>query len=98
VLYGRPSTSRKHKRGLPPGGERWATYAVEAEELAGSRGPYTANVKLIAGMVPINLLTVIQIVGFDFDMSPRDVGKAVFEGYQTLWERDIPLATSQGSD
>jgi hypothetical protein len=58
----------------------------------------TANVKIIAGMVPINLLTVIQVVGFDFEMSPRQVGQAVFEGYQTLWERDVPLEIGEGND
>jgi hypothetical protein len=91
ILSGRPSRSRKHKRGLPPLGTRWAEYAVSRGELAASRGPYRANVKLVAGMIPINLLTVIQVVGFDFNMSPRQVGDGVSAGYQVLWERDVPL-------
>jgi nitrate/TMAO reductase-like tetraheme cytochrome c subunit len=91
ILTGRPATSRKHKRGLPPLGSRWATYRVSAADLQGSVGPYKANVKLIAGMIPINLLNVIQIVGFDFSMSPREVGEGVIAGYQVLWERDVPL-------
>lgn len=91
ILTGRPATSRKHKRGLPPLGERWAPYRVSETDLRGSTGPYTANVKLIAGMIPINLLNVIQIVGFDFSMSPRQVGEGVIAGYQVLWERDVPL-------
>ena len=91
ILTGRPSSSRKHKRGLPPLGERWAEYEVPASALAGTSGPYNAHVKLIAGMIPINLLNVIQIVGFDFSMSPRQVGQGVIAGYQVLWERDAPL-------
>jgi hypothetical protein len=91
ILFGAPGRSRKHKRGLPPLGTRWATYEVSRGELAASTGPYNANVKLIAGMIPINLLTIIQVVGFDFDMSPRQVGEGVAAGYQVLWERDVPL-------
>jgi hypothetical protein len=94
ILTGRPTSSRKHKRGIPPLGERWATYTVSAADLKGSTGPYKANVKLIAGMIPINLLNVIQIVGFDFSMSPRQVGEGVIAGYQVLWERDVPLQVS----
>jgi Cytochrome c554 and c-prime len=91
ILTGSPTSSRKHKRGLPPLGERWAQYEVSAAELKGSSGPYKANVKLIAGMIPINLLNVIQIVGFDFSMSPRQVGEGVIAGYQVLWEKDVTL-------
>jgi hypothetical protein len=91
ILTGSPTSSRKHKRGLPPLGERWATYEVSASELKGSSGPYQLNVKLIAGMIPINLLNVIQIVGFDFSMSPRQVGEGVIAGYQVLWEKNVPL-------
>jgi hypothetical protein len=94
ILTGQPTSARKHKRGIPPLGERWATYTVSADDLKGSTGPYKANVKLIAGMIPINLLNVIQIVGFDFSMSPRQVGEGVIGGYQVLWERDVPLQVS----
>lgn len=91
ALFGRPTISRKHKRGIPPGGERWARYELEAKSLEGTQGPYTANLKLISGMVPIHLVAAIQGAGFDFGMSPREVGKALFAGYQTLWERDVEL-------
>lgn len=97
ILTGAPARLRKHKRGLPPLGERWARYEVSAADLAGSTGPYRANVKLIAGMVPINLLSIIQVVGFDYDMSPRQIGQAVFAGYQTIWEKDVDLATPGSS-
>jgi hypothetical protein len=95
ILVGRPGTSRKHKRGLPPLGERWADYEIPASALAGTSGPYKANVKLFAGMIPINLLNDIQIVGFDFFMSPRQVGQGVIAGYQVLWEKELPLVTTR---
>jgi len=91
ILYGRPAESRKHKRGLPPGGERVAKYDVSARDLAGSTPPYRLDVKLIAGMIPINLVTVIQVVGFDFGMSPREVARNVSAGYQILWERQLDI-------
>lgn len=91
ILYGRPAGSRKHKRGLPPGGERWAHYEVSGDALEGSTPPYRLDVKLIAGMIPINLVTVIQVVGFDFGMSPREVARRVADGYQTLWERQLEI-------
>jgi len=94
ILAGRPLSSRKHKMGLPPLGERWARYEVSASDLKGSSGPYKANVKLIAGMIPIVLLNEIQVVGFDFFMSPRAVGEGVSAGFQVLWERDISLPTA----
>jgi len=91
ILTGRPSRSRKHKRGLPPLGERWAEYDVTQAQLAQGTPPFRANVKLMAGMIPVNLLTVIQVVGFDFEMSPRAVGDALSAGYQVLWEREAAL-------
>jgi cytochrome c554/c'-like protein len=91
ILTGRPSRSRKHKRGLPPNGERYADYEVTADQLAQGTPPFHADVKLMAGMIPVNLLTIIQIVGFDYAMSPRAVGDAVSAGYQAVWEKDVPL-------
>jgi hypothetical protein len=48
-------------------------------------------------MVPINLLSIIQVVGFDYDMSPREVGQAVFAGYQTIWEKNVDLTAPAAS-
>jgi len=97
ILTGAPARLRKHKRGLPPLGERWAHYQVSAADLADSKPPYNANIKLIGGMVPINLLSIIQVVGFDYDMSPREVGQAVFAGYQTIWEKNVDLTAPAAS-
>ena len=92
ILTGRPRGARKHKQGIPPGGSRVGRYVVEPQALTG-RGPYTAEVELVAGMVPVNLVYEIQGVGFDYGMSPREVADKVVEGHLVLWQREmgIPL-------
>ncbi len=91
LLLGRPADSRKHRQTIPPNGFHWARYRIDGDLLQGHPGPYTANIRLIAGMVPVNLIYEIQDVGFDYGMSPRDVADAVVAGHQILWERDVPL-------
>ncbi|MBW3542499.1 MAG: cytochrome c family protein, partial [Planctomycetes bacterium] len=54
TVLGRPLAARKHKQNLEPGGERYGVYTIGPERLTGC-GPYTAQVQLIAGMVPVNL-------------------------------------------
>lgn len=90
-LAGRPADSRKHRRSIEPLGSAWAKYKIKANDLKGSEGPYTATIKLIAGMVPVNLIYEIQDVGFDYGMSAREVADAVVRGYQVLWERRVVL-------
>ena len=91
-LVGRSSAVRKHRMTIPALSSKWATYEVKKSALNGSEGPYRANVKMIAGMVPVNLVRAIQDMGFDFDMSPRSVADAIVDGHQVLWERDVVLA------
>jgi hypothetical protein len=95
TLYGRPRGVRKHKMTIEPGGSKTATYDIDAEALAG-RGPYTANVKLIAQMVPVNLIAAIQIVGFDYGMSPKQVAERVVEGADVLYERELVIDVTTG--
>ena len=90
-LLGRPLGARKHRTTIGPLQSRFATYKVSKKALRGSQGPYMANVKLIAQMVPVNLIDEIQDVGFDYFMSPREVADRVVEGAQILWDRDVPL-------
>ena len=71
VLLGRPVGVRKHRQVLPPFASKWPNYKVKRSELVGSKGPYNANIKLIVGMVPINLINEIKDVGFDYGMSAR---------------------------
>ena len=90
TIYGRPRGVRKHKMSIPPKGERTATYQVSPAELGGN-GPYTVNVKLIAQMVPVNLIAAIQDVGFDYGLSPKEVAERVVEGAETLYEQEITV-------
>ncbi len=84
---GHPVAVRKQKQNLAAnGGERYAEYKVKREELCG-KGPYSVDVKLIAGMVPVNLVNEIQTVGFDYGLSPREVANRVVAGHLVLHER-----------
>lgn len=90
ILTGRPLGARKHKRTLGPLDSKWARYKVPASDLTG-HGPYTANVKLIAGMIPVNLIHEIKDVGFDYFMSAREVAERVVDGHLVLWDRDLVI-------
>ena len=92
ILLGRPVGARKHRKTIGVLSSEWAKYKVTPTDLVGSNPPYQANVKLIAQMVPVNLIHEIQDVGFDYFMSPREVADKVVEGAQILWERDISLS------
>jgi hypothetical protein len=91
VLLARPVGARKHRETLNPLQSKWPTYKVGRDALRGSEGPYRAKIRLIAQMVPVNLIHEIQSVGFDYYMSPMDVARAVVEGAQVLYERDVDL-------
>jgi len=90
ILTGRPTGARKHKQGIEPLGNRWAKYKVKGSALTG-KGPYKAEVRLIAAMVPVNLIDAIKDVGFDYFMSPREVAEKVVEGHLVLWEKELEI-------
>ncbi|MCZ6727665.1 MAG: cytochrome C, partial [Acidobacteria bacterium] len=96
ILTGRPLGVRKHKQGIPPLASRWAKYRVRPAALTGN-GPYTANVKLIAGMVPVNLIAEIKDVGFDYGLSAREVARRVVDGHLVLWEQEVEISLAGGS-
>lgn len=87
---GRPPGARIHRVALPPNGRRWAEYSVPQENLTGE-GPYTVDVRMIAGMVPVNLIEAIHTLGFDYKLSPRDVGNRVVAGRPLLWTGSFSL-------
>ncbi len=91
ILLARPVGARKHRQTIGALKSKWAKYAVKGKDLAGSRGPYKANIKLIAQMIPVNLVHEIQGVGFDYFMSPREIADGVVEGAQVLYDRDVVL-------
>lgn len=90
ILTGRPGGARKHKQGIEPLGHRWARYKIKRSALTGN-GPYTAEIRLIAAMIPINLINEIKVVGFDYFMSAREVADAVVDGHLVLWEKQITI-------
>lgn len=81
VLQGRPAGARKHKMGIEPLGERWSTYTVKRSQLENSKPPYKALVQLKAAMVPVNLVNEIRDVGFDYNMSARQIADNLVKGY-----------------
>lgn len=91
ILTGRPVAARKHRQTIPPLGRKWASYSVDREALAGAAGPYYANIRIKAGMVPVNLVHEIEDVGFDYGMTARDVADAVVAGHVVVRERDVDL-------
>ena len=86
----RPCSARKHKQGIPPLGSRWANYRVKASALTGE-GPYKIRVRYKAAMVPVNLITEIKVVGFDYGMSPREVADAIRNGHITMWDKTVTV-------
>ena len=91
ILTGRPGGTRKHRQTIAPLEGKRARYRVSPKALTGTKGPYRARIQLKAAMVPVNLIHEIQDVGFDYGMSPRQVGQAVVEGHLILWEREVDL-------
>ena len=98
ILTGQPGAVRIHRRGIEPLGSRWPEYEVSEERLEGSEGPYRATVKLISGMVPVNLIGKIQKVGFDYGMSAREVADRIVAGHAVLWEYGATIELGQDPD
>lgn len=90
ILTGRPGGARIQRRGIEPLGERWPEYQVAGRQLTGD-GPYRVAVEVKAGMVPVNLISEIQVVGFDYNMSPREVADAVRNGQMLLWREEVTV-------
>jgi nitrate/TMAO reductase-like tetraheme cytochrome c subunit len=90
ILIARPGGARKQARILPPLSSRFADYEVPKENLTG-RTPYTVNVRLIAQMVPVNLLREIADVGLDYNLTPRKVADRIVGGAHVLWDRTVEL-------
>lgn len=88
ILTGRPVGARTHRKGIAPLETRWAEYAVDAAALKDSIPPYKVNVKLIAGMVPVNLVNIISVGGYDYGMTSKDVAEAVLAGHRVLVEHE----------
>ena len=91
TVLGRPVGARKHKQNLAANaGGRWANYHVDKSQLTGC-GPYTVSVQLIEGMVPINLVHEIEDVGFDYNLSAREVAERIVNGHIVIHAREAVI-------
>jgi hypothetical protein len=67
---------------------------VTKKQLATGKPPFKAVIQLKAAMVPVNLVDIIKGVGFDYNMSARDVsdvlayGHVDNEGNIIIWDED----------
>ncbi len=78
---GRAGPVRKKFRTIPPLGKKRAAYQVERNQLTGV-GPYRIEMKFISQMVPANLVKAISSVGFDYNLSAREVAKRIVFGHR----------------
>jgi hypothetical protein len=67
---------------------------VTNKQLASGTGPFKAVIQLKAAMVPVNLIDIIKDVGFDYNMSARDVSDVLAYGHVdengdvVIWDED----------
>jgi hypothetical protein len=81
ILYARPAGARKQGEVVPPNGNRWGEWEVSPKALTGLR-PYSVQIRFVAQMVPINLVKFISNVGFDYNLSAKEIGKRVAFGHR----------------
>ena len=94
ILTGESTVERNHRKGIEALGHRWATYEIDGDALTG-KGPYRATIELLGQMVPINLISTIQVVGFDYNMSPRAVADAVVAGREVIAKKTLSLEIAE---
>lgn len=90
ILTGESTVERNHRKGIEALGHRIAKFQIDGDMLTGA-GTYTAKVELLAQMFPINLISTIQVVGFDYGISPRAAGDAVVAGREVLYEENLTI-------
>ncbi|WP_309387574.1 multiheme c-type cytochrome [Cerasicoccus frondis] len=90
LLQGHSPDTRKSVNSIPPHGSRSGDYRVRADQLTG-KGPYLVNTKLISQMMPVHLVWDISGVGFDYGLSPKQIGERLVNGALIVWEHNILL-------
>lgn len=83
----RAASVRKQSRVLPPLGHRWAEYELDRDQLSGAR-PYRIEMRLISQSVPIHFVKAMSSVGFDYNLSPKEVATRVVHGQQVSSSTD----------
>ena len=92
ILTGESTIERNHRKGIEPLGHRWANYHIDADQLTG-KGPYKIDAKLMGQMIPVNLITTVQVVGIDQGISPRAAAEAVVAGREVIVEKTATVST-----
>ena len=90
ILTGEPTTERNHRKGIEALGHRWAEYEIDSDMLTG-KGPYQVNIQLKVAPAPVNLIAAVQSVGFDYNMSAREIADAVASGHEVLYEKNVTI-------
>lgn len=90
ILTGKPLPARTQRRGVEPLGTRTIRYSAGPFE--GHRGPFTVRVRIVTGMVPVNLIDAIKFVGFDYGYSARELARTLVNGFTT----EVPHPTAIG--
>lgn len=93
IINGSPRNGRIQREGIPPESGRWAKYNVPACALLEHPGPYRVSVKLIAQMVPVNLIARIEKVGFDYHMSSQEIAKLIVKHSHVLATKHYSINT-----
>jgi hypothetical protein len=93
TTYGRPRGARKHKQTIESSGRRRASYSLDRAVFKGKTA-FNIDIKLVSQMVPVNLISAIQGAGFDYGMSPKQIGDAVVAGATVIRERKLSIRTT----
>lgn len=91
ILYGQARGARKHRKGIQALEARTASYRVDGDLLNDSRR-YSITARFISQAVPVNLITNIMHVGFDYNMTPREVADAIVEGAVVVREKETEVS------
>ena len=49
----------------------------------------------MSAMVPVNLIDAIQYVGFDYNMSAREIADNIVAGHAVIWEKQMDVQVGQ---
>ncbi len=86
-----PNGARVIKLSIEPGGHRWAKYKVDSNKLKAGE-TYTLDMKLIAQQMAGHFLHAIREVGFDYNLSLRELVDRTVKNSVVLWESTKTVA------
>ena len=96
MLTGQPGNVRKHRQTIPPSATRKARYFVTKKQLANATS-LSVSYRLKSAAVPVNLISEIADVGFDYGMSAREVADRLVENHQVIWDKTAELDLSSSN-